>query len=196
MQILSCAVCMCMFVFIPSGWLSRGVIRLRLFDAKYRSTPSGCEPGPHLQRPTRPSAVQHTQTEVRRAEHEHLDHTNEFYFLMADRRTRWTVTVNLPPPPLPPSLTTFNPCRAARGKTCIMVKKKKKRGLIFVRRVNKQLLVASLCYSKQWKMDNVSLALLASLFDLLAERGVCRMSNNKLCSSVTAAVVRVSLKPC
>lgn len=78
-----------------------------------------------------------------------------------------------------------------------MVRKKKKRGLIsFVRRVNKQLLVASLCYSKQWKMDNVSLALLAALFDLLAERAVCSMSNNKLCSSVTAAVVWVSLKPC
>lgn len=39
-------------------------------------------------------------------------------------------------------------------------------------------------------------AALAALFDLLAERGVYSMSNNKLCSSVTAAVVQVSLKPC
>lgn len=119
---------MCVFVFIVSGWLSRAVIRLQLFDAKYKSPPNGCEPGPHLQRPILPSAVQHTQTEVQRAERKHLDHTNEFYFLMADRRTRRTVAANLPPPLLPPpALATFNPCRAVRGKTCIMVEKKKKR---------------------------------------------------------------------
>lgn len=41
-----------------------------------------------------------------------------------------------------------------------------------------------------------SLALLAASFDLLAERGVYSVSNNKLCGAVTAAVVRVSLKPC
>lgn len=60
MQMLSYAVCVCMFLFIPSGWLSRGVIRLQLFDAKYKSKPDGCEPGPHRQWPSLPSAVQHT----------------------------------------------------------------------------------------------------------------------------------------
>lgn len=50
---------------------------------------------------------QHMHTH--KAEHKHLDHTNEIYFLTADRRTCWTAGANLPPPPPP---TTFNPWRA------------------------------------------------------------------------------------
>lgn len=72
-----------------------------------------------------------------------------------------------------------------------------KKGLIsLIHRLNKQLLAVLLCCSKQWKTDNVSLVLLDAFFDFLAEHGVCSMSKNKLCSSVTAAAVRVSLKPC
>lgn len=41
-----------------------------------------------------------------------------------------------------------------------------------------------------------SLALSAASFDLLAEHSVYSASNNKLCGAVTAAVVRVSLRPC
>lgn len=94
-------------------------------------------------------------------------------------------------PPLPPPLI---PVGQREGKN---LHNGGKKGLISrVHRLNKQLLTVLLCYAKQWKMDNVSLALLAALFDLLAEHGVYSMSNNKLCSSVTAAAVRVSLKPC
>lgn len=40
------------------------------------------------------------------AEHKHLDHTNEFYFLTTDRRTCRTAAANLSPPSTP--TTTYN----------------------------------------------------------------------------------------
>lgn len=55
-----------------------------------------------------------TQKHSDRAQHKHLDHTNEFYFLTADRRTRWMAGANLPPFLLPPPIATYNPCRGHR----------------------------------------------------------------------------------
>lgn len=132
------------FLFIPTGRLSRAVIGRRLFDAKYKSAPNGCEPGPTSPPCPNPNPPAPTPTpppvanpslccatsrepEVWRAEREHLDHTSKFYFLMADRRTRRTVAANLPlpPPPPPPPLIPVGQQKKKKKKTCITVKKQK-----------------------------------------------------------------------
>lgn len=73
-----------------------------LADVSWPPPPPPPPPPPQPSRPILSSTEQHTQTEAQRAEHKHLDHTNKFYFLMADRRTRRTAAANPSPPPPPP----------------------------------------------------------------------------------------------
>lgn len=116
-----------------SGWLNRACchqVVAALFDVSTKApqrmwafpAPPPHPPSPHPLVPTANPLLRlsnnSTQKHTLRPQHKHLDHTNEFYFLTADRRTHWMAGANLPPPLLlfllPPPIATYNPCRGHR----------------------------------------------------------------------------------